>query len=561
MAPGGLLFAEALAAGGVDTIFTVCGGHILSLLDACAQLGIRVLDTRHEGAASLAAEGWALATGRTGFAAVTAGPGFTNALTGFVDAALWTLPLVLLAGRTGLHQTGRGAVMDVDQRAMVAPVAKWTGTCYQPQRIPHLVAEALYRARAGKPGPVYVEVPQDVLMRSAPRPQGDPGGFPSPPPRPAPDPADLEQALHVLQRAERPLMLAGGGAFWAGADEAIARLAETAGVPVITTSAARGLVPDSHPWCLGSLVHGGLALLQADVVLVLGSAFNANLAYGRPPLFSADSTIVQVDVCAEAFGGNRRPQVAVLGDVALTVSELVSGWSAADAAAREARERWLAQARSAVTASLEHWDEQITSFSGPRIHHGAMAKEVVAFARDACGDKVTFVADGGDALAWALAYTYAEGPGRLLTTTTALGTLGVGMPFSLAAAAARPGEPVFLIVGDGSFGLSAMEVDTAARHGLPVVAVVSNNAGWGDVRHEQDAAHEGRHVASELAWTRYDLLGESLGAHGEHVTRLDQLRPALQRALDSGRPAVVNVETDPGVLSELLRWAGQMALM
>ncbi|MGH2793154.1 MAG: thiamine pyrophosphate-dependent enzyme, partial [Actinomycetota bacterium] len=222
----------------------------------------------------------------------------------------------------------------------------------------------------------------------------------------------------------------------------------------------------------------------------------------------------------------------------------------------------LQQAKDVAAFARAMWDAQIDSHAGERVHAGALAREIAGFARDAGGDDVSFVMDGGDAVTWMLAYAYAEKPGRLLNTTTALGTLGVGLPFSIAAAAARPGEPVFCMIGDGSFGLCAMEVDTAVRHGLPVITIVSNNTGWRDVSHEQDAWYgKNRRVASELGDTRYDKLAEAFGGHGEHVTTLDELRPALQRCLDSGVASVVNVQTDPEVLSELLRNVGQLGLM
>ena len=206
------------------------------------------------------------------------------------------------------------------------------------------------------------------------------------------------------------------------------------------------------------------------------------------------------------------------------------------------------------------WEKQVADHHGSRIHPGALVREVAAFAREVCGDAVTLVADGGDTLTWALAYLYAEGPGRMLSTTTALGTLGVGLPFALAARLARPDEPVILIAGDGAFGLTAMELDSAVRHNLPVVVVVANNAGWGDVRHHQTEVF-GREIGSALRDTRYDLLAEALGGHGEDVRDLAELRPALQRAFDSGVAAVVNVETDPAVLSDLLRAMVGMGIM
>lgn len=556
---GGALAARALRDAGIDTVFTLCGGHILGLLDACLDEGIRVIDHRHEGAAGLAAEGWALATGRTGFAAVTAGPGFGNAVTSLLDAGVWTLPLVLLAGRTGLRQAHRGAVMDVDQRAVAAPVTKWAATCYQTERIPSFFAEALYRARAGRPGPVYIEVPQDVFMaRGAPLPGPVPGGFPARPPTPAGAPEDVERALDLLERAERPMILCGGGAFWSGAGAEIARLAERARIPVATTSSAHGLVADSHPWCLGTLMHAGVALPAADVVLVLGSAFNANTMYGQPPLYGFDQKVIQVDLRAEGIGGNRLPDAAIIGDVRRVAGDLADGWRKTP----DGRETWLEQARSLAAASRDQWDLQIAAHTGRRVHAGAMAREVTAFAREVAGGDVTLVSDGGDSGTWMLAYSYAEKPGRLLSTTTALGTLGVGLPFGIAAAAARPGEPVFCVTGDGSFGLYAMEFDTAVRHRLPIVVVVSNNFGWRDVSHEQDAWFgEGRRVASELADSRYDKLAEALGGHGERVSSLEDLRPALRRALDSGLPSIIDVETDPEVLSDLLRNLGALGLM
>jgi acetolactate synthase-1/2/3 large subunit len=557
---GGRLFADALRGAGIDTVFTLAGGHVMKVLDACVPAGIRVIDTRHEGAATFAAEGWALATGRPGFAVATAGPGFTNALSGLFDAGLWNVPMVLLGGRTGLRLAGQGAVADLDQRAIATPGVKWAATCYETARIPRFVAEAVYRAKAGRPGAVYLEVPQDALAAEA-QPAGESlEGFPVEVPRSTAAAADLARARDLLRRAERPLIVAGGGAFWSGAGEAIGRLSEAAGIPVTTTSSARGLVPDGGRWCVGSLVHGGIALILADVVLVLGSAFNANLGYGRPPLFNAQQQVIQVDVTADGLGGNRRPDLALVGDAATVTGDLADGWPA-DAAA--GRESWLAEARQLVATSLMGWDQQVDDYEGPMVHAGAAAREVARFAREVAGGDCTLVADGGDAQAWALAYFQAERPGRFLSTTTALGTLGVGVPFALAAKAARPREPVFVFAGDGAFGLSAMELDTAVRHGLPLVVVVSNNAGWGDVRHEFEGklGYEGPRVAAELGFTRYDRLAESLGGHGEHVTRLDELRPALRRAYDSGRPAVVNVETDPAVECALLRLVAEMNLM
>ena len=555
---GGALLARTLREQGVTTVFALPGGHTLPFLDACLDEEIRVVDTRHEGAAVLAAEGWALATGETGVATVTAGPGFANGLIGLLDAGAWSVPLVMLSGRTGRSRQGRGAVMDIDQRAIAAPLAKWAATCSDAARVPRHVAEALHRARSGCPGAVYLEVDADAMYRpAAPLDVWAPGFAPTHP-HPSGATADIGAAVAALTTAARPVIVAGSGAFWSGAGEEIARFAELAQIPVITASAARGIVPDSHPWSLGSLVHGGLAIPSADCVLVLGSAFNANVMYGGPPLFGLDQTMVQVDIAAERVGGNRAADVVVIGDIASVVRDLAGAWGATPAG----REAWLTQARSLAAASVGFWDRQIDEHTGSLIHAGAAAREVASWVRERFRGEATLVADGGDALAWALAYFDAELPGHLLSTTTALGTLGVGMPFALAAQVARPGEPVILFTGDGSFGLTAMEVDTAVRHGLPIVVIVSNNAAWGDVQHEQDEAFgPGRNVASSLPGARYDRLAEALGGHGERVERLDELRPALDRSIESGACSVIDVRTDPAVLSELLRMVSHLHLM
>src|ERR1700680_2737024 len=452
---GGALMARTLRERGVTTMFALPGGHILPLLDACLDEDIRVVDTRHEGAAVLAAEGWALATGDTGVAAVTAGPGFANGLIGLLDAGAWSVPLLMLAGRTGRSKQGRGAVMDIDQRAIAAPIAKWAASCGETGRVPRYVAEAMHRARSGCPGAVYLEVDADaVYARAAPLDVVNPG-FPVSASRPSAAPAEIGALLATLVSAERPLIVAGSGAFWSDAGAEIARFAELSRIPVITASAARGVVPDSHPWSLGSLVHGGVAIPSADCVLLLGSAFNANVMYGSAPLFGAEQTIVQVDIAAERLGGNRAADVAVAGDVRHVVRDLREAWraGAGDRAA------WLDRSRVLAAASLAFWDQQVDGYTGSGGHPGAVARSVAAAAAERFGGDVSFVADGGDALSWALAYFYAEKPGRLMTTTTALGTLGVGMPFALAAKAARPDEPVILFAGDGSFGLAAVEME------------------------------------------------------------------------------------------------------
>lgn len=553
---GGIHAARALKGAGITTVFGLPGGHILPLFEGCRREGIRLVDTRHEEGAAMAALGWALATGDAGVCAVTAGPGVVNAFPGVAEARGFGAPLVVIAGRTGLRQHNRGSVQDLDQTAIMGTVAKWAQTCFKAERIPDYVAEALHRARAGVPGPTFLDIPQDLFMMETELPErSTPFGYPDRELRSAPRGSDLEEAVSLLEGAERPIVLAGGGAFWSGASEALKAFGERSGIPVTTTSSARGIVSDDHDLCLGSLIHGGIGTASADVVLVLGSRFNANLSYGGHPLFQPGQTVIQVDAAPESVGGNRRPDLAVPADARTFLEAATEAWTASP----DRLAGWAERCREAAQTSRDSWDAQTTHRS-ERINPGWLAREVATFAHGL--GRHTIVCDGGDALVWGLAFAAATGPGRHLFTGTDLGTLGVGMPFALAATAARPDEPTFLFTGDGSFGLSAMEFETAVRHGLPMVVVVANNGGWGDVRHEQraffgDEADRGA-VLSDM---RYDLLARAMGGHGERVESPDEVVPALKRALDAGAPSLLDCRTDPDVESELIKGLSSLDVM
>jgi acetolactate synthase-1/2/3 large subunit len=555
---GGVLAARALREAGVSTLFALPGGHNLPLFEGARLEGIRLIDTRHEENAVMMAEGWALATGEVGVASMTAGPGFTNAVAGIAEANKAGAPVVVISGRTSLRQRGREAVQDLDQLNVVAPMTKWRDQCLAAERIPEYVRSAVHHARSGAPGVAYLEIPQDVFgARAEAASKPWPQGFPRPgEARPAGDPATVDRAVEVLAGASRPVVLAGSGAFFSGAGEALARFANQTGVPVITTSAARGLLDDDHPRCLGGLVHGGIALASSDAVLVLGSRFNANLLWGGAPLFPFDGRVVQVDVRPEHLGGERLPDVALAGDCAVVLDQLTEAWEhdASDL------DDWDEQARGGARMSLEQWSAECDRPAPNGIHPGWLARETAAFAEEigAC----TTVSDGGDSVLWGIAFLRAHRPGTHLYIGSAFGTLGIGLPFAIAAKTARPDEPVILFTGDGAFGLSAMELDTAQRHGMPVVVVVVNNGGWGDVRHEQRAFYgEEADAGALLSGMRYDRLAEAVGGHGERVEHPEELRPALRRSVDSGSVAVIDCVTDPDVMSDLMRNLGGMDVM
>ncbi len=549
---GGLAVARVLADAGVETVFFLPGGHIAPVVNGCARLGIRTVSTRHESGAVHMAEAWARCTGRTGVAAVTAGPGFTNAVTGLANAEATGIPVTVLGGRTPLALRGRGAVQDAEQEAVACAVAKWARAVTAPALIEPIVRQALAVARSGRPGSAYVELPTDVLLAPAPDHAGPPpSASPERSPGPRAEAAAVDRAVGLLSSAERPVVVAGGGAFWAGAEAALRRFVDASGLPVTTTSHARGLLPDADPACLGSLLHGGVAVALADVVLVVGSRFNGNLLFGGPPLWNADQTIVMVDHDPAAFSLNRPPTLGLHGDAAAVLDQLAGAWSG------EPRSAWAAEARSWAEGSRAQWAAQ-TEGPATGVHPGALARAVGDFAAEQ-GPGATAVLDGGDILGWGLAFIRAEEPGSMLFTSDALGTIGVGVPYAVGAALARPDGPTVALVGDGAFGLSAMEIETAVRAGVAPVIVVSNNASWGDVRYEEGEWF-GDSVGTDLTPARYDLLCAALGGHGERVESLDDLRPALERALASGVVSVVDVRTDPDRPNEVLRSMGALGL-
>jgi acetolactate synthase I/II/III large subunit len=537
---GGTVVAQVLAAAGVRNLFCLPGGHIAPVTDGCARAGIRVISTRHESAALHMAEAWARCTGETGVAGVTAGPGFTNAVTGLANAQATGIPITVLGGRTPLALRGRGAVQDVDQETVARAVAKWARAVTAPELIGTSVREALGVARSGRPGTTYLDLPTDVLTAEAPP-------FDEAVVNRVAGPADagaVDEAVRLLAGAERPVCVAGGGAFWAGAGDALRAFAEATSIPVTTTSHARGLLPDSHPQCLGGLLHGGVGIALADVVLIVGSRFNGNLVFGQPPLWNDDQTIIQVDCDPAGFTLNRPPSLGLLGDAAVVLGQIAEAWTG------EPKKAWCDEARSYAEGSLEHWREEAAG-DATGVHPGRMAMEVCAFAAEA-GPGSTVVIDGGDILSWGLAFVRAEEPGCQLFTSDALGTLGVGVPYAVAAPLARTQGPTLAIVGDGAFGLSAMEIETAARSGTAPVIVVSNNRSWGDVRYEETQWF-GHTTATDLTPARYDKLCEALGGHGERVESAEELRPALDRALASGVVSVIDVLTDPDRPNEILR--------
>jgi acetolactate synthase-1/2/3 large subunit len=543
---GGEMLLRVFERAGIDTIFTLHGGHLDAIFQASIGRDLRLIDTRHEQAAGHAADGWARTTGRPGVAIVTAGPGFTDCVTAIANAYLDCIPTLFIAGAAPLREAETLPLQGgLDQVAMVTPITKWAHRVTHTERIPDLTAQALRIATSGRPGPVFLELPIDVLFS---RVDESRVVFPSkiyPDSAPAPSPEAVERAVEMLHGAERPAIMIGGGAWFSGAEPDLLAFAERTGIPVFSNAKAHGMLPADHPLCGHGF--GGLAAAShagggaADVVLVLGARFGLNTGGRGARLIPAGARIIQVDIEPEEIGRNRDVDLAIAADCREAVRAFDAEASGRAWPDRGAWQRTIAETRAQQRAAMQKVLEQEKA----PIHPYRLTTEIMrALPRDAI-----ITADGGETSSWMDMVAEVHGGGHWLTHGY-LGCLGTGMPFAIAAKVAHPERPVLCIVGDGSVGLNFSEFDTMVRHNLPIVTVVNNDQIWGMSAHGQDLIYgEGRRVVTDLAATRYDLAAAGLGCHAEHVEEPSELRPALDRAFASGKPACVNVMTDGSVIA------------
>lgn len=535
---GGNLVAQMLKREGVELIFSLSGGHINPIYDGCLTEGIRIIDTRHEQAAVHMAEGWARFTGQPGVAVVTAGPGVVNALPGIAVAAQSAVPMVVIAGRSSLAMRDLGSMQDIDQLEIVRPLVKWARSVYQVERLPEYVATAFRQAKSGRPGPVFLEIPIDIIKAEVGEEQKV--RYPSlycPQTRLFSCENAVKEAAKLLCQAERPVIIAGSGVWWSGAADELTAFAELTNIPVYTRTMARGAIPEDHP------LSGGfypLGLMQADLVLILGTRFDWTLGYGRPPLFKAKMKTIQIDIHTEDIGKNRPVDVALPGDAGAVLQQLILEMTAAK---MNLDPQWPSTVQTLKAVARDAINQQAASDSEP-IHPARLVAEVQQFLpRDAA-----VTVDGGDIAGFTVLSLQAYSPGSL-QWIGAFGHLGVGLPFALAGKLAFPDRPLVLISGDGSLGLSVMEFDTAVRHNIPVVCVISNDSGWGQIRRVQRQTYgPERTIGANLGLMRYDQIVETMGGFGIYVEKIADIKPALKKAFDSGKPACVNVRTDPEAL-------------
>ena len=532
---GGRLIADHLADEGVEALFTLTGGHISAIYDGCRDRDIRVIDVRHEQAAAHAADAYGRLTLRPGVAAVTAGPGVTDAITGVANAYYANSPMVLLGGRNPLSLDGMGALQDAPQLELLRPVTKRASTALETRRIREVLAWSFREAAAPRMGPTYVDLPMDVLMTPVDSDQVVASQGQRATAQAAPDPDTVTEVARLLAGAERPVVLSGSGTYWARAWHELDELAVTAQLPVYVNGMSRGVLPSSHPHLLGlSRKH---ALRQADVVIALGVDFDFRLGFGRPPAFRDDVRVVQVDPQADRIGHNRPVAHGVVSDVAGFLRALLEHEGTF---ARSEPSAWLTELRDDESRRIAARDEAASSDASP-VHPLRFAREVARWV----DPEAIVIGDGGDVVAHTAGQVRIDRPGHWMDPGP-FGCLGVGAPFAMAARHLHPDRPVVVVYGDGSFGFNAMEFESAARQSLPFVGVIGNDGAWGEMKafHERVYGSDGM-VAQDLGQdTSYEGMVAALGGYGERVERPQDIGPALDRAAESGVPAVVNVLLD-----------------
>ena len=531
---GGRLIARALRAQGVTKLFTLSGGHLFSIYDGCRSEGIEIIDVRHEQSAAFAAEGWAKVTRSLGVCALTAGPGVTNGISAIASARENHSPVLVLGGRAPAFRWGQGSLQEIDHIPFVAPLVKFAATPDSTAAIPGLLARAMRDSLTHHMGPTFLDFALDHVFSEAdaPAPQapiaiGDGGS--------SVDAGALDRAAALLRGAQRPVIMAGSGLYWGEGERALLELAERRRVPVFLNGLGRGCVPADHELFFSRARGAGLG--QADVALVIGVPLDFRLAFGA--VFAPDCELIAIDV-AEPEREHPRPVSAGLyGELRATLEELGAA-AVADGGAPE-REAWIASLRAIEDEKRAEEAADRTDARAPLHPMRIYAELAQLLDRDAI-----VVGDGGDFVSYAGRVVDSYRPGCWLDPGP-FGCLGAGPGQALAAKLAHPERQVVLLLGDGAFGFAGMEFDTLARHGVGVVGVIGNNGIWALEKHPMEAIY-GYSVAADLRpGTRYDQLAEALGCHGELVREPAELRPALERALGAGGPALVNVLTDPSV--------------
>ncbi len=525
---GEQIIARCLSNEKVDTIFFMMGGPTSGTAGACLDLGMKGIYVRHEQAAAMMAHAYARVTGKPGVCITPSGPGTANALTGLANAWADATPIIAIGGSAPMRATTLDAFQEMDQVAIMKPVVKAAYRVDMASRIPEYISVAFREALDAKKGPVYLDLPGDILNHKV---DDEKLLFPANyrvESRPAGDPVQVECAIELLAGAERPIVVTGSGVLWSGASAELRDFIDSTGLPFYTTPQGRGVIPEDHQRSFPGA--RSMAFREADVVLVVGARANSMLSFLRAPRFSPGARFISVNLDGREIGHNRGVEVGIIGDAKLVLRQLTEEADGRFEAHRESA--WVAQLSAKHRSNQERSTPLLHSDAVP-IHPLRLCREV----RDLISRDTILIVDGHEILNFARQSIPIYQAGCSLNAGPH-GCMGVGVPFGIGAKVARPEAPVLVLSGDGAFGWNGMEMDTAIRHQLPIVVAISNNAGF-------TSRKTGGTVGRELGWQRYDKMVEALGGYGEFVEKPEGIRGAIERAFKSGKPALVNVCTDP----------------
>jgi acetolactate synthase-1/2/3 large subunit len=538
---GNELVARALKNEGAEVMFFIMGGPMLDAEDACRKHGIRMIDVRHEQAAAMMANAYARVSGKPGLCAAASGPATTNLITGLAHAYTDSAPVIALGGSSPIGQVHWEAFQEIDQYSMMRPACKWVGQAILTKRIPEYINLAYRQAMNGRLGPAYVDLPGDVLYGQV---NEDEVSMPQPAKMHHRIPGDaglVQEAVDILARAERPVLVTGSGILWSNASEELRQFVDATGIPFYTTPQGRGVVPEDHPRCF--LSARSLAFREADAFLFLGTRFNYVISFGRAPRFNADAKVIQVNIDPAEIGKNRPVDIGIVGDAKTVLQQMLDLVQGKFNPKKDTP--WIEALREQDIKGQARLEPFMNSDETP-IHPLRLCKEVSDFMdRDGI-----LVVDGQEILNYGRQSIPTYVPGHRLNSGP-FGTMGVGVPFGVGAKVAKPDKQVLVLHGDGSFGMNAMEMDTAVRHNIPIVTVISLNGGW-------TADPAGGKIGRDLGYQRYEKMMDAFGGHGEYVEKPADIRPALERAFASGKAAIVNVKTDYRARATTLRFSNYM---
>jgi len=549
---GGEVLKRCLIQEGVRYIFGVPGDQLYPLLDAIYKdKRIEFITMRHEAAAAHAADAWARTTGQPGVCVGTVGPGAANLVGGVYPAFADGIPIIVI---TAQNQSWRsypdtGSQQALDQLSLFKAVTKWNAVVSHWKRIPELTQWAFRIAMAGKPGPVHLDFPSDVLFQT-----GEEADLEMLSPesyraveKPVGNPTLIEQAAKMLTEAKTPLIHAGGGVLRSGASKELIELAEYLQAPVTTSMSGRGAIPEDNPLCLIPAAPGNGAMVaqaEADVVLVVGCRLGALDMWGKPPAWGEPSKqkIIQIDISGDSIGLNRPVDLGIIGDAKSTLKALLEAIKRRTPPRRE--NPFLQDYKRLEKMWLENFEE-ISRLDSVPIHPLRVVREV----REFFPRNAITVVDGGNTAVWCFYLNRVYEPNTYISCVSGdSGHLGAGIPYAIAAKLAHPDRQVYCITGDGAFGLNIQELETASRLQLPIVFVVLNDCAWGMIRTGQTLFYSRRHIGVDFSDIRYDEIARAMNCYGERVVEPSQIRPALQRAVDSGKPAVLDVKIDREVI-------------